>query len=96
MILRLVFVNGVGLLPLLLLFVYVIGERSRRRERIWLFMSPLALAMIDRRVMVINELSDLPVVKGHAVILAAVPNSFSGVARSPRTTCSHREDITFS
>jgi hypothetical protein len=49
--LRLVFVNGVGLLPLLLIFGYVVAERLRRRRRIWPFMWPLALAMMDLIIM---------------------------------------------
>jgi hypothetical protein len=49
--LRLAFVNGVGLLPLLLIFGYIIGERVRRRQRLWPFVSPLALAVMEVVIM---------------------------------------------
>jgi hypothetical protein len=49
--LRLAFVNGVGLLPLLLIFGYVIGGRLRRRQGIVPFVSPLALAVLDLVIM---------------------------------------------
>jgi hypothetical protein len=49
--LRLVFVNGVGLLPLLVIFGYVVGERFRRGQRIWPHMWPLAAAVMDMVIM---------------------------------------------
>jgi hypothetical protein len=49
--LRLAFVNGVGLLPLLLIFGYIVVKRFRRGQRVWSFVSPLALAAMNIIIM---------------------------------------------
>jgi hypothetical protein len=50
-VLRLAFVNVVGLLPALVIFVYVLEERIRRQRRIWPSISPLALSVLDIAIM---------------------------------------------